>query len=267
MRETPSLSGHTEAIPYRPRESWDVGALSRALGHVPESTVDIAHGAGIRYALGDGALTVELFPPHAERKSGIVRLTTADSLQEFYRQPQPAIRDEGLIFETGELLISLSPTGEVMTYRLVPSESTEGPSDAPDRETQGSGPTRGEQGPTGDSRANAADQGSRPEPRQDTQPRVTVSGRLGTDPRCRTTPPPKEVLVCSFPLAEKREGVEAASWHTVVAFKALAARVRDTLTKGMFVDVVGYEHQKMRKSRDGKVRHQKEIYAVAIRNR
>ena len=39
-----------------------------------------------------------------------MRLGTEDSLQEFYRQPQPAIRAEGLIFETRDRLISLSPT-------------------------------------------------------------------------------------------------------------------------------------------------------------
>jgi hypothetical protein len=37
-------------------------------------------------------LTVILFPPHAERTKGIVRLSTADSLPEVYRQPHPAIR-------------------------------------------------------------------------------------------------------------------------------------------------------------------------------
>ena len=60
-------------------------------------------------------------------RKGIVRLTTADSLQEFYRQPQPAIREEGLIFETHDHLISLSPTGELMTYRLVPEEGARSP--------------------------------------------------------------------------------------------------------------------------------------------
>src|SRR5215217_3072263 len=116
-----------EGIPHRPKQSWDIGAISQALDQTPESTQDVAHGNGVKYALADGALTVSLFPPHAERTKGIVRLTTADSLQEFYRQPQPAIREEGLIFETSELLISLSPTGELMTYRLVPGDGTQEP--------------------------------------------------------------------------------------------------------------------------------------------
>lgn len=267
MQEVPTPSHDADAIPYQPRASWDIGIISSALGHTPEATRDGAHGAGVRYALADGAMTVELFPPHAERRSGIVRLVTADSWQEFYRQPQPAIREEGIIFESGELLISLSPTGEMMTYRLVPSEPSKSPSDATEREKEGLDTPGDDEGCTNDSRSKGTYQGSLPEPRQDKQPRVTVAGRLGTDPRCRITPKPKEVLVCSFPVAEKREGMEGPNWLTVVAFKALAARVQDTLKKGMFVDVIGYEHEKMRKAKDGTVRHAKEIYAVAIRNR
>src|SRR3954471_21008241 len=125
-RETVS----SEGLPYHPKASWDIGVISQALDHTPEATRDPAHGHGVKYALADGALTVSLFPPHAERTKGIVRLTTADSLQEFYRQPQPAIREEGLIFETSELLISLSPTGELMTYRIVPDEDHREPPDA-----------------------------------------------------------------------------------------------------------------------------------------
>src|SRR4051794_39632494 len=98
------MSAVVEGVPYRPRESWDVGAISGALRQSPVAHRDIAHGSGIRYSLADGALMVDLFPPSEDRRTGIVRLQTADSLQEFYRQPQPAIRAEGLIFETGELL-------------------------------------------------------------------------------------------------------------------------------------------------------------------
>src|SRR5688500_4640276 len=111
-----------DGVPYHPREGWDIGAISSALDQSPAITTDIAHGPGVRYALAAGALTAEFFPPHAERRSGIVRLSTADSLQEFYRQPQPAIREEGLIFETREYLISLSPAGDLATYRRVVDE-------------------------------------------------------------------------------------------------------------------------------------------------
>src|SRR5215213_4239601 len=130
MEQGKSASGQVEGIPYRPRESWDIGAISQALDHTPESTRDPAHGLGVQYVLAEGALTVTLFPPYAERTKGIVRLSTADSLQEFYRQPQPAIREEGLIFETSDLLISLSPAGELMTYRIVPDEGHQEPPDA-----------------------------------------------------------------------------------------------------------------------------------------
>src|SRR5215213_1655466 len=119
----------SEGIPHHPKQSWDIGAISQALDQAPEATRDPAHGLGVQYALAEGALTVTLFPPHGERSNGIVRLSTADSLQEFYRQPQPAIREEGLIFETRDHLISLSPTGELMTYRLVPEAGAQEPPD------------------------------------------------------------------------------------------------------------------------------------------
>src|SRR3954471_22470558 len=148
-RETVS----SEGLPYHPKASWDIGVISQALDHTPEATRDPAHGLGVQYALADGALTLTLFPPHAERTKGIVRLATADSLQEFYRQPQPAIREEGLIFETHEHLISLSPTGELMTYRLVPPEGTEGPSGASRRENHGSDTPRDDEAPERQSHA------------------------------------------------------------------------------------------------------------------
>src|SRR5690349_2825128 len=97
------------------RRSWDVGAIARALRQAPELCRDVAHGCGVRYELAEGALSVELFPPQGERHDGIVRLSMTDARQEFYRQPQPAIGEDGLVFETRELVVSLSPAGDVMT--------------------------------------------------------------------------------------------------------------------------------------------------------
>ena len=203
-----------EGIPHRPRQSWDIGAVSQALSLPPEASRDIAHGAGVRYILADGALTVELFPPHAERRTGIVRLSTADSLQEFYRQPHPAIRKEGLIFETRDLLISLSSTGELMTYRLVPND---GPVTPPDASEDDGGPDPhddDDQDLSGDSVA-PREPFQRAFPETGEQPRVAYSGRLGTDPRTKVTP--KGKFVMEFPVAVAVEGREKPDWkHTVV---------------------------------------------------
>lgn len=254
----PSLEG----IPYRAKQSWDVGAISQALNHPPEPAQDIAHGPGVRYALADGALTIELFPPHAERCTGIVRLSTADSLQEFYRQPQPALRDEGIIFETSQLLISVSSTGELMTYRIVPDEGAEEPSDGPDCVGEVSDPSRDDEGPGGDSAASGT-------PFQNVlaetegQPRVTYSGRLGTDPRTKMTP--KGKLVMEFPVAVAVEGLEKPDWKNTVVFDEKATKLEGVLVKGMGVEVVAYEHRKLtRDAKTGKQRERVEYYATSV---
>jgi single-stranded DNA-binding protein len=251
-----------EGIPHRPKQSWDIGAISQALDHSPEATRDVAHGSGVRYVLADGALTVDLFPPHAERRRGIVRLSTADSLQEFYRQPQPAIRDEGLIFETSELLISLSPTGELMTYRVVPDEGTVEPPDAckdPEDPESRSGGNDG----SGDDSVASGKGFQRALPESQEQPRVTYSGRLGTDPRTKVTP--KGTFVMEFPVAVAVEGQDKPNWHNTVVFDEKARKLDGVLSKGIAVDCIAYEHRKERRDeKTGRRRETIEYYAVAV---
>jgi hypothetical protein len=263
MEQENRASGEHEAIPHRPRESWDIGAISHALHQDPAVARDIAHGPGIRYALADGALSVELFPPHAERRTGIVRLTTADSLQEFYRQPKPAIRAEGLIFETREHLISLSPTGELMTYRLVPQEGTQKPPDAARIDEKDSDTPEGDRDPTDDSGASGmAFQNALPE--TEGQPRVTYSGRLGIAPRTKLTPNGRFVM--TFPVAVPIEGQEKPEWRTTVVFDEKARKLEGVLARGMSVDVVAYEHRKLRRDqKTGRTRESVEYYATAVR--
>lgn len=262
MREVVSPSGEGDGIPSRPRDSWDVGAISRALQHQPELARDIAHGSGIRYALADGGLTVELFPPHAERRTGIIRLSTADSLQEFYRQPQPAIREEGLIFETREHLISLSPTGELATYRLVPEEGDVEPSDALENDEDPNPRRDDDEGASDDSVTSGRSfQNALPEPGE--QPRVTYSGRLGTDPRTKVTP--KGKFVMEFPVAVAVEGHEKPEWRSTVVFDAKARALEGQLSKGTSVDVIAYQHCKVQRDpKSGKRQERMEYYATAV---
>lgn len=259
--ELPS-SAQFDGIPHQPKQSWNIGAISQALGQAPDPTRDVAHGPGVRYALADGALTVDLFPPHAERRKGIVRLSTADSLQEFYRQPQPTIREEGLIFETQEHLISLSPTGELMTYRLVGDEGAQEPSGSLEIGEEDSDAPDGDRGPSGDSvAAGRAFQNALPE--TEGQPRVTYSGRLGTDPRTKQTP--KGRFVMEFPVAVAVEGREKPEWHSTVVFDERAKKLDGLIVKGTAVDVVAYEHRKV--SRDGttgKRKERVEYYATTV---
>lgn len=262
MREADFSLQHFEGIPHHPTESWDVGAISQSLSRPPELVRDIAHGPGIRYALAEGALTVELFPPHTERSQGIVRLSTADSLQEFYRQPQPAIREEGLVFETHDHLISLSPTGELMTYRLVPEERSEEPLDASGDGEEPESRHDDDQGAGGDSVTSGRPfQNALPETGE--QPRVTYSGRLGTDPRTKVTP--KGKFVMEFPVAVAVEGQEKPDWRHTVVFDEKARKLEGVLTKGIAVDCIAYEHRKVRRDeKTGKRRETVEYYATAV---
>ena len=262
MREVHSSTAYSEGTPYQPRPSWDIGAISGALQHEPEVARDVAHGAGVRYALANGALSVELFPPHAERRSGIVRLSTADSLQEFYRQPQPAIREDGLIFETRDHRITLSSTGELATYRRVPEEGSQEPSDPLESEDEGSDTPDNGRGSGGDSVASErAFQNGPPETAG--QLRVAYSGRLGTDPRTKTTP--KGKFVMEFPVAVAVEGQEKPDWRSTVVFDEKARTLDGVLHKGISVDIVAYEHRKVRRdTTTGRRRETAEYYATAV---
>ncbi len=92
------------------------------------------------------------------------------------------------------------------------------------------------------------------------------AGRLGQDPRTRTTP--KGTLIASFPLGVKDEAdLEKTSWHTVLAFRERAQTVHDTLKKGMPVEVIGYVHEREIPRRDGSTRTVEEVYATVIKQR
>jgi hypothetical protein len=262
MRETDFRATHIEGIPHHPKQSWDIGAISQALDQPPGQLRDAAHGLGVQYTLADGALTVTLFPPHAERSKGIVRLTTVDSLQEFYRQPQPAIREEGLIFETHNHLISLSPTGALMTYHLVPDDGAQELPDASEDREGSESPDDGNQGAGGDFATSGRPfQNALPE--TEGQPRVTYSGRLGTHPRTKTTP--KGRFVMEFPVAIVVEGREKPEWRSTVVFDAKARQLDEVLAKGTVVDVVAYEHRKLsRDPKSGRRRERVEYYATAV---
>lgn len=94
--------------------------------------------------------------------------------------------------------------------------------------------------------------------------RITVQGRLGADPRFRTTAKSGD-LVGSFPLGTHPD-VETTTWYTVVVFGDRAKRLQEKgLKKGQPVEVVGYLHaQEGRTRRDGSP-ETPQIYAAAVR--
>ncbi len=95
------------------------------------------------------------------------------------------------------------------------------------------------------------------------QERVTLTGRLGQNPRVRTTP--KGTLVAQFPLGVKEDAdLNKTTWHQVFAFRKLAERARDTLKQGDAVQVIGYRHTREIPGRKGP-RTVDEIYATVVR--
>ncbi len=272
MQESNRLLGQADWHPHcpEPQPSWDVGALSEALGATPDIATDVAHGTGVGWWLGpDHTTHLEAFP-----QSGVVRITGQDLQLALFRQNRPPVIEPSgnVVFEiqaepAGRWL-SVSPRGEATLFydpqaTTTRAETAPTGSAAPERPDI---PLSPENVPTDHPEPQDATlQTSLPEPRQTKQPRVSYSGRLGTDPRCRTTP--REVLVCSFPVAERQEGFDKPKWRNTVTFKALAQRVKETMKKGDMVDVIGYEHPKTRKGKDGKTRHETEIYAVVVNQR
>ncbi len=94
--------------------------------------------------------------------------------------------------------------------------------------------------------------------------RVTLRGRLGSEPRFRTTTKAGE-LVASFPLGVHPDG-ETTEWHSIVAFGERAKRLQDRpLAKGQLVEVVGYVHEREGRTRTGETKSRRQIYATAIR--
>jgi hypothetical protein len=244
--------------------TWDVEAIACSLNGVPQKRSDQAFGAGVRFRLGQRQETeLELFPA-----AGVVRLTTPDLQLAILGQTEPpTIAATGIVFTRSEPSHRSLAIAREGTLTLVatppPPETVQTAADDIAAMQRAEGHFAAEEGLTDDPVApEGMLQQALPSDRRAGQPRVTFAGRLGRDPRCRTTP--REIRVCTFPVAEKRDAAETPNWLTIVAFKALAAKVEATLKKGMFVEGIGYEHQHERKGRDGATRSEAEIYAVVI---
>ena len=261
MRESDVAGVNPESVPSRPQTSWDVGLLSQALGQAPDPCVDVAHGPGVRYGLANGAVTVELFPPVAERPSGVVRICTADTRHELFRQSEPAVRTDGLIFHAQGHVLTVTAGGS-LAYQYVSPEPPTRPVDAPtaseglnlhgEVRADVSGDPVPFQGDAQDDRASP--QGQR---------RVKFAGRLGTEPRTKQTP--KGRLVMEFPVAVAIAGQEKPEWRQTVVFDAKARALDGVLHKGTAVEVIAYEHHKTKSDpATGRRRDVREYYATTV---
>jgi hypothetical protein len=149
-----------------------------------------------------------------------------------------------------------------MTYRVVRDEGPQEPSDALEIEDEDSDTPSDDHGPSSDCAApERAFQNDLPEP--DGQPRVTYSGRLGTDPRTKVTPRGRYVM--AFPVAVAVESQHKPEWRSTVVFDDKARQLDGMLSKGTVVDVVAYEHRKVsRDPKTGARRERMEYYATAV---
>lgn len=254
-------AARVDGTPPRLEKRWDIGAISAVLDQTPDVATDIAYGPGVRYGLADGAVTVELFPPHRERDTGIVRLCTADSRQEFFRQTAPTIREDGLIFQSGEQLLTITPVGQ-LTHRHTPARRHQSPADASNVAGGLMPPVAAVEGSSGDAvtpQTVTQDTDATPE----TQLRVHYAGRLGTEPRTKQTP--KGRFVMEFPVAVAIDGQEKPEWRQTVVFDAKARTLDGVLHKGTAVEVVAYEHHKTKTDpATGRRRDVREYYATAV---
>jgi hypothetical protein len=104
------------------------------------------------------------------------------------------------------------------------------------------------------------------EPAEPTGPqeRRTIRGRVGRTPRFRTTAG-RGLLISQFPLAEHTSD-GGTTWHTVLLFGERAEKLKEKpIVTGQEIEVVGYPHERSRRSRLGGSRQVTELYATAIR--
>lgn len=94
------------------------------------------------------------------------------------------------------------------------------------------------------------------------QPRLSLLGRVGTEPRFRTLP--SGTLMASFRLAV-HDDAGNTSWRSIRAFGTRAERLQEKLAKGDLVEVIGYLHEQQKQLRDGQTKIVQEVYAAVVK--
>ncbi len=92
MTESRSTRPASQADPVL--RSWDAAAIAAVLRAPAEPRVDLMHGEGMRYRLGNPPTTeLENFPD-----AGAVKLTTSELAIRLVRQDPPVLAPETVIF-------------------------------------------------------------------------------------------------------------------------------------------------------------------------
>jgi len=180
---------------------------------------------------------------------------------ELFRQSSPVLREDGLIFQSREHLLTVTAAG-ALAYRLILPERHQGVAAASNAAAGPITPVTNAEGASGDavpSQTVTQETGAAPE----MQPRVHYAGRLGTEPRTKQTP--KGRFVMEFPVAVAVDGHEKPEWRQTVVFDAKARALEGALHKGTAVEVIAYEHAKTKTDpATGRRRDVREYYATAV---
>jgi len=217
---------------------WNIESVSKSLNTKPDEIQDRDLGPGKRFQVGETRL--DIYP-----SSSTTRLILPGLKLQIDSVDPPTTTPDSVIFspsESSPLFLNLGRNGEVTLFAKTRTSSPE--------------PVSAHTKPV-------------PEPLpaeiQDNEeakkePRLSLSGRVGTKPSFRTTR--KGTLVGGFALAV-HEG-DKTTWQNVKAFGERAQKLKDSLKKGDAVDVVGYLHERQIKTKSGGSRTAQEIYAVVI---
>jgi single-stranded DNA-binding protein len=92
--------------------------------------------------------------------------------------------------------------------------------------------------------------------------RVIITGRVGGEPRLRTTP--KGVEIHKVFLAEHPKDSETV-WHTLLGFGEKGQKLLSGLHKGQEIEVIGYPHTRQKPGNDGTLKEITEIYVAVVR--
>jgi len=258
----------------QPTPAWDLAAIGETLAGSSEPRPDPILGNGLRLHLGQppGA-DLELFPT-----AGVVRVVTPDLHIALVRQQPPTIEPSGVVFErttdSGTSRLAISSDGAI-AVAVTHGPRLASPLSAPVRPVEAATPRKQRSRRVSSSQPIADDPVTAEGPSEErVEPgageaeeknRVALQGRLGSAPRFRTTVNDK--LIAQLPLAVHHDD-KSTTWHTVVAFGEKAAQLRDQdFKKGELIHVVGYEHLRLFKNKDGAERSEIQIYAAVVKRR
>ena len=95
--------------------------------------------------------------------------------------------------------------------------------------------------------------------------KVTLLGRIGTDPEMKYTPNGKAVTQLRLATDRyRRDGEDTADWHNIVVWGKTAEAVNQYVGKGQRICLVGRLVQNTWEGDDGQRRHRTEVHTQEV---